>query len=79
MDKNWKSKKNSEISRDLYKKLDLNSPNDHKMQSLIENKIELPKFKGSTILVNENSRTELPIKKHDLSVPLWKILRKFVG
>jgi len=37
------------------------------------------KFKGSTIFVNEYSRTELPIKKPDEPVPLWKIISKFIG
>lgn len=39
----------------------------------------LEKFKGSTVFVHENSRTELPIKKADEVVPVWKIISKFIG
>ena len=37
------------------------------------------KFKGSTIFVYDGARTELPVKKPDTPVPLWKILSKLIG
>lgn len=38
------------------------------------------KFKGSTIFIDENNkRTELPVKKPDEPVALWKIISKFIG
>lgn len=37
-------------------------------------------FRGSTIFVDENNkRTELPFKKPDEPVPVWKIISKFIG
>ena len=47
------------------------------MQSQIYSQFR--KFKGTTIFVDENSRTELPFKKPDELVPIWKILKNFIG
>ena len=34
---------------------------------------------GSTILLDYNVRNELPFKKADEPIPLWKIIKKFIG
>ena len=34
---------------------------------------------GSTILVDYNVRDQLPFKKPDEPIPLWKIIKKFIG
>ncbi len=50
------------------------------------NKMELYKinnnnnyFLGNLILVNEESRKELPFKIEDQPVPFFKIIKKFIG
>ena len=34
---------------------------------------------GSTILLDYNVRDQLPFKKPDEPIPLWKIIKKFIG
>ena len=36
-------------------------------------------FLGSKILVRPDSRLELPIKKKDEPIAVWKIISKFIG
>ena len=36
-------------------------------------------FLGSRVLVEKDSRTELPFKKPDEPYPAWKVLKKFIG
>ena len=36
-------------------------------------------FKGSKIYFDKNSRTELPFLKADEPVPVWKLIKSFIG
>lgn len=38
-----------------------------------------PHFKGSSVLVRFGERTELPVKKPDQPMPIWKIFKSLIG
>jgi hypothetical protein len=39
---------------------------------------EVPRFLGSRIFVDENTRTSLPVLKPELKVPIWDIVKKVI-
>ena len=45
----------------------------------LKSKSNEKEFLGSKVYVEMDARTELPFKREDVPVPLWKIISKFIG